>query len=217
MKIKDFSKLYLALVIFLLVLIYQNDYGTLYFFTKPLLMLSLFLFYWQHQNRKALIKSGFVALALIFSLAGDIFLMFPANNWSFVAGLSAFALAHAAYLLFHRNYFAMEKYLFVVSLFVMAGVMVGALSLLHIPKNLMIPVGLYASILSLHLCVALINRKSLGWWPFLGVLLFLISDTLLAFNYFGEPKVYASMAVILLYALAQLLIVHGILSRTEKR
>lgn len=216
MKVKDFLKIYLALVLFLLVLIYQNDYGTLYYFTKPLLMLSLLAFFWQHHNRKTLLKNGLVALALVFSLAGDVFLMLPSSNWSFTAGLLAFAVAHLAYLLFHRGYFKMEIKPLVISLLIMAGIVLGTISQLNIPDNLETLVYGYAAILGLHLCVAFLNKAPLGWWPFFGVLLFLVSDTLLAFNHFGASSVYAAMAVILTYALAQFLIVHGILNRPER-
>lgn len=213
MKFKDFTKLYLSLIILLLVLIFQKDFGILYYFTKPLLMVSLAAFYWQHNGRNQLPNSGFVALALLLSLAGDVFLMLPETGWPFLAGMLAFGLAHLAYLVFHQTYFKMEKALFTSSLILMAVLVYVVLSQLNIAAGLRIPVYIYGLLLSLHFCVALVNRKSLGWWPFLGITLFLISDILLAYNHFDEPLVYRSMAVILLYALGQLLIVYGILHR----
>jgi uncharacterized membrane protein YhhN len=79
-----------------------------------------------------------------------------------------------------------------------------------------IPVYAYFLIIMLHLIIAAINSAdtNFGFWPTIGIALFIISDALIAIRLFGaESNKYLSMAVMLTYAAGQAMIVLGILKK----
>ena len=62
--------------------------------TKPVLMPLLLLFYWL----KADAPTFLVMLALVLSTMGDIFLLWPGKQGTFIAGLLSFLTAHVLYI-----------------------------------------------------------------------------------------------------------------------
>jgi len=146
----------------------------------------------------------FLFLALLGSLAGDVFLM---AEGLFIPGLVAFLLAHLAYIaLFKqgRRWFPHRGAL-------LATLCTGALMyafLWHggLPAALRGPVAAYV------LVIALMAAQALGSGQRMvaaGALCFMLSDALLATNRFVQPLPLAQFWVLATYYVAQLLIVGG--------
>ena len=97
---KSFTFLFIAIVIVELVSSSINSLSSLHYVAKPLILVSLILFFsinGAHLTRKTKLIMLF---ALVFSLLGDILLMFVDKSSNFfLGGLVAFLLAHIMYIL----------------------------------------------------------------------------------------------------------------------
>jgi uncharacterized membrane protein YhhN len=203
---------------------------------SPLVMLAAFLAIravyrgprWQHYLCKPLATAliTFIALSraldeprayavavvagLLCSLAGDVFLMLPADR--FIAGLVSFLLAHLAYI---------------VAFSVAPGAGVSLRSALLLLPLLLYGAGVYRRLLphlgtlALPVLVYMLVIVAMAWraldlWAevrmfgafsaALGALLFVASDSLLAFNRFGGKFAAAQALVLGTYYAAQWLI-----------
>ncbi len=212
MKTKDFSKIYLSILLLHLVVIYKPDSIELYYLSKPLLLFSLAVFF-INRNGFTTISIKQVAAALALSLAGDVLLMRD-GEFFFLGGMAAFLLAHLFYLLF---YFGQRLKASITP--ILGGVAVAGAGLwtlytyVNTPPELELYLYVYGIVLGLHFVISLLfayANKGLQWLSALGAFLFLISDLILAFNKFNESTVYLSIAVMLTYGLAQYCIVLSI-------
>ncbi len=149
----------------------------------------------------------FVVVGLLFSLAGDVFLMLPSDR--FVAGLASFLIAHLFYIAaFHP---AAGSAISAVALlpFLLYGAALLRVLWPHLGR-LGGPVLLYAATLLVmgwqaaeqHL--ALHTTATLA--ALVGAALFVVSDSLLAYNRFVRPFRAAQPAVLSTYFIAQWLI-----------
>ena len=185
---------------------------------KPLTMLiaiALAAWHWQQNRRTAPTpqRTGHLWLfaALLGSLAGDAFLMFPGF---FIPGLVAFLLAHLAYIALLRQdapLFASPR----------AWLGVGALALLAyavlwtggLPAGLRAPVAAYVLAIAVMAALAMGRAVVLGniaaRLVALGAVFFLVSDTTLAINRFVTPLPHSAVWVLSSYYAAQCLIVIG--------
>ncbi len=157
------------------------------------------------------IYQGLIAAGMLFSLAGDVLLMLPANP--FVWGLASFLVAHlfysGAYLL--RGGF--QFHWLAVLPFVISGATLLYLLWPHIGA-LRIPVLVYAALL-----MAMGWQAAELWWSvrdtaallaMLGAILFLVSDSILALDKFRSPLPLRDLLVMSTYYAAQLLIVWSV-------
>ncbi|MBI3941443.1 MAG: lysoplasmalogenase [Chloroflexi bacterium] len=158
------------------------------------------------------------ALALICSLAGDIFLMLREER--FISGLIAFLLAHLAYLVGLNS--SPPPVLATVLLAVPVGLVAfwlyrrisAALQRENLAR-LRLPVLIYSCAISLMLLSALVTLFRPEWarggaaLVSLGGLLFFTSDSLLAWNRFVSPLPHAKLLVIITYHLGQIALVVG--------
>ncbi|MFM9909290.1 MAG: lysoplasmalogenase [Chitinophagaceae bacterium] len=192
-------------------------------FTKPLLMISNGLFIWQQVIVDKKIKL-FLLFAIGFSLVGDIFLLFEkSNNSNFIFGLVSFLLAHIFYILLFLHarkshlpkrrwnpFFITVILVYVAILFYILGPNLRALK---------IPVLIYSLILSFMLIAAYHSFNFItqtgGRWVITGAFFFVVSDSLLAINKFYTPLAFASIAIMITYAMAQLFIAIGITKFTR--
>ena len=188
------------------------------YFSKPLITILLFIYC--IEKAKAKIKSiSFLLIALIFSLAGDFFLLFDAINPSlFIFGLISFLIAHVFYILLFlkikkTNRPSQKPYWWLILLVSMYTVSLFLL-LYNSLGSLKIPVLIYASVLSMMFLSSAhafdINKIS-GKLCIAGAALFVMSDSLLAINKFYFPFSSAGLLVMLTYSFAQLFIVLGVL------
>lgn len=211
----------------------QTRAEVLIFVTKPLLLTLLSLwFYLQlrplRERHIRLIQAG-----LIFSIGGDVLLMLvsngPKNEDFFLLGLGSFLVAQICYLsgfsffpgarrgiVVRRPWRAWPFFLYLV------GIM-GALWT-HIPGPMKLPVGVY-SLAIVSMAVAAFNlRPLLSREVFMGllagVLLFVLSDSIIALNKFmGEavPIPAPRLSIMFTYLLGQFLIAWNVVRAEQKR
>lgn len=149
-----------------------------------------------------------VTAGLIFSLAGDILLIWPARHFLF--GLVAFLFAHIAYLIaFTRGVEFPERP--VAWLFYLAiGAAIYAVLWSRLPLFLRFPLAFYTLFLSGMAAQALGRflalRAPSARLAAIGAALFLLSDALLAVDRFYAPFPLAALFVLATYYLAQWLI-----------
>lgn len=185
---------------------------------KPMIMLTLGIYYLYHSSHRSMI----VWLAIFFSFAGDILLMFEAQQpVFFMLGLSAFLLAHIFYILAYRQHQGesddnalkgIQKIRFAFPI-VLAGT--GLIVVLY-PSlgDLKLPVVIYALVLIIMVLNAVFRYGRTSSTSFAlvlgGSLLFMMSDALLAINKFFKPVASADFWIMSSYILAQFLIIKGL-------
>lgn len=206
--------------------------STVLIYTSKILLMPLLMFYFGKTSQSNPQKR-FIFAALFFSWLGDIFLMFPRNEYSqnvkqllFISGLIAFLLAHINYIIaFIKDIYHEKKasiiiespYLvipFTLYLFFLLRFLSPYLSFMKFP------VYIYGICITLMLITAF-NRKNIVtnysfYLVFSGALLFIISDTLLSINIFYKKVEWQRLAVMLTYILAQGFIVLGISHANKK-
>ena len=140
-----------------------------------------------------------ILLGLAFSLMGDIWLMLPGDY--FVAGLIAFLLAHLAYISAFLPGLRWRSAL-PAGLCLAAYAAVNVVMLWpYLPAALQVPVMVYVVVLALMAIVAL-GQRSAGWAA-IGGLLFIASDSLLAWDRFTTGVPLAPLLILSTYYLAQ--------------
>jgi len=166
--------------------------------------------------------AGWFGIGLLFSLLGDVFLMFPPSF--FPAGMGAFFIAHLAYIVGFNQTFILPTWYFFIPLLILAlADVVGyrrlKKSICAKPKGRWIrfPMMGYMIVISLMLFSSLLTWLRPDWpvqsaaLVSIGGLLFYVSDLILAFNRFCAPIRRGRVAVIVTYHLAQMTIVSGVL------
>ena len=137
-------------------------------------------------------------VALVLSLAGDVFLMLPRNL--FVAGLASFLLGHVAYVI---GFGPSQAWPWILLVAVVAGAI--ATPILRAlwtkgERELLGPVVAYLTVISLMVACALGTGD-----PFAigGAALFMFSDSLIAWNRFVRPLAWAPVTIMVTYHLGQ--------------
>lgn len=184
--------------------------------SKPLLMPALVVYFlFQTKQMQSAFKK-WILLALFFSWAGDVLLMFQEDGPNFfLFGLSAFLLAHIFYIIFFNGVRVKEKIRidFKLLLVVLTYYAVLISLLFNHLGSMQIPVMAYGIVISsmflLSMHMMFIKNKEAGKGMMFGALLFVLSDSLLAINKFYQPFQLAGAVVILTYGMAQLFIVYG--------
>jgi uncharacterized membrane protein YhhN len=162
------------------------------------------------------------ALGVLFSLAGDIFLLL--SDRFFIFGLVAFLLAHIAYITGLNIPLPDVSPLWGLGLAVILAITASRILKRIIAgvrakglDRLAAPVAVYGIVITLMLLSALLTLYSLGWITSaaglvsLGAALFYISDVILALNKFVAPIRNGRLANMIAYHLGQLALVVGVL------
>lgn len=188
------------------------------YFTKPSLLMALILyFYFNKKNRNSKTKI-FTLIALVFSLMGDVLLMFDARSpLFFMSGLVAFLLAHVFYIVI----FWRRKNSKINPFGMIAILIIYAIVLFYLLKNnleaLLIPVVFYVIVILMMVISAFLRQKKVSKisfvFVFLGAILFVISDSILALNKFYMPLRFSNISIMLTYAMAQYFIVFGLIKQ----
>lgn len=216
----------IALVLFILsvigVIVFEfTQIPVIHFISKPLIVISLLLYYYYGSNREE--RSPIFVLALIACLAGDVFLMNPEY---FIPGLVSFLVGHILYIFAYRQHQTDDDVDSLRGLqrarlafpIVLAGT--GLIVILFpVLGSMQIPVIIYASVITIMTLSALFrygrtSSKSF-WLVFAGAVLFMASDSILAFNKFMKPVDNAGLLIMTTYMAAQFLIVEGILKHPQ--
>ena len=186
------------------------------FVFKPLIVIWLLSWFVLQTGMTNSPLKKWMILALLFSWAGDVLLMFQdSNSIFFLMGLSSFLVAHLFYILFFhlvrkQEHVAMRWYLLLVVL--MYCVVIIYILSPHLGE-LIWPVRIYAAVISCMLMLAMhmsfIKNKRAGLNLMTGAMLFIISDSILAINKFYYPFQLAGIFVMATYGLAQFFITYG--------
>ena len=213
---KQFSILFFVIVLFEIISGSTESLQIVHYIAKPAIVISLmFLFIKTSEGISKSIKR-ITLLALGFSVLGDILLMFVDQSpHFFTVGLVAFLLAHIMYIvvfLRHRN-----KQKSILSFVIL--LLVYASGLFYLLKDglgeMFVPVIIYMIVILSMATTAfmrkgIVNSNSYNL-VFIGAIFFMISDSILALNKFYQPIPFSNISIMLTYALAQYLIVLGIL------
>jgi len=218
---KLFLNLYLlaAIVHVYAVAAYMDQIDTI---TKYLLMPFLLLyvvFYPGRRWKDILLLMG----ALVFSWFGDVLLLYTGRNEQyFMFGLGAFLIAHLFYIFCFRKYrFTGPTIKWYVILPILA--YSGCLLIYIIPNldDMLVPVIAYAIVITVMAIAALLRKGRTTdysfYFTFIGALLFVISDSLIAVNKFVESIPNGSLLIMITYIMAQYLIVNGCLIHIKEQ
>lgn len=205
-----------------------TDASLVHMICKPAIMIMLGLYYWMTQHSRQESISVPLGVAIIFSCAGDVFLMLQQSNSNFfMVGLGAFLIAHVFYIFAYKQHQGetsadelqgLRKIRFALPI-VLSGT--GLITILYNHLgDLKIPVVIYAGVLTYMVLAALFRFGKTNVISFAmvfgGAILFMISDSLIAINKFLEPLPQAGFWIMSTYITAQFLIVRGILKHTEQ-
>lgn len=142
-------------------------------------------------------------VALVLSLAGDVFLMLPSDR--FVAGLSSFLLAHVAYVvgLTRHGGSASGLLLAAIPVVIIAGTLgarfLGAARAAG-HRELVGPVVAYMAVIAAMVTCAVASGVVLAG---VGAVLFMTSDALIAETRFVGPRRWAPLVIIVTYHVGQ--------------
>lgn len=180
----------------------------LVFLFKPLTTLLVIAWCWP-RGRTVPAMRRWILVGLVFSLGGDVALMWPQAG--FLPGLVSFLIAHLAYIAaFSRPLrFGARPWVFVLY----GVVAVAILSQLWSD----VPGGLRAPVIGYVVCLACMAAQAAAWWrsapgsrqalfAAVGGALFMVSDSLLAINKFATPLPASALWVLSTYWVAQLCI-----------
>lgn len=167
----------------------------------------------------------FLLIALILSLIGDLLLMFPESCFAF--GLGSFLLAHLMYLVTFVKGCSSLLQVPLIKKLPLLPILLGGVAVLILWSlrgklvDLVLPVIIYVLAIAAMSIMALnrYQRTSLRsfTWVFVGSLVFMLSDSLIAYNKFDDPIEYAPFLIMLTYGIAQGLIVFGMLKHDKEK
>ncbi|MDT0557396.1 lysoplasmalogenase [Ichthyenterobacterium sp. W332] len=216
---KHFSILFFVIVLIELLIGSLESFQSLHYFAKPAIVLSLILFFVKASKSLSKFIKNLTLLALIFSLFGDILLMFVDKSPHFFTfGLVSFLIAHIMYIMVflkHRNR-SMSFIGFMIFL------LIYAVGLFYLLKDglgdMLVPVIIYMLVILSMSTSAYLRRakvENVSYYLVLfGAVLFMISDSILALNKFYQTIPMSNFSIMITYALAQYLIILGILKIT---
>ena len=185
------------------------------YITKPLLIIILFSWFTISSLQFSPLRY-YIAAALFFSWAGDIFLLMNGAAW-FMAGLGSFLAAHILYIFF----FLKVRYQQTVRqpwrgwiIFLIAAYTIALYAFLYpYAGKLQVPVGIYALTIGVMLVAAVQacskHLQKAGAYCTAGAVLFVLSDSLLALNKFYHSFPAANVLIMLTYGLAQFALIKG--------
>lgn len=216
------GKIKLALLVFVLVSVLEIvgilfKIPMLVLIFKPLILLSLIALYAVSVSK----RNKIYILALIFSFFGDVFLMFDGELF-FMVGLVSFLIAHLIFIKIVVN--RLQKSTFSSVVFSVAPFLILLLFLIFFLKpylkELLFPVIIYGITISIFGMVSMLDylntksKKSL--FMFIGAIIFICSDGLLAINKFYSANAILALLVMITYIIAQYFIYKSMILECNK-
>lgn len=152
--------------------------------------------------------AGAIALGLVFSLAGDIWLILPGDR--FVPGLASFLLALACYAWAFRSGSSAPDFILVLALLIMVATATLRYLWPGVATGLRAPFLVYAAVMIVMVALAVgrvLQEPSVGRLAAAaGAILFMASDSMLVIDRFRKPFHLVHAAVLGTYFAGQLLI-----------
>lgn len=214
-----FLSLYIAAVI-VNVTARLIDLDALAMYSKVLLMPFLIAYVYESSKKHVTLMTLLLCASLVFSWGGDVALLYDGDIY-FLLGMGLFLIAQLIYAYLFIKSIQLKihwKWWYVVPVLLMT---FGFLSQV-LPKAgaLQVPIGIYALAISFMAMTAIARYGKVGEKSFKlvcsGAIIFVVSDSLIAWNKFVMPFSLADGLVMLTYTIAQLLIVRGILVQKWK-
>ncbi|MDH5366050.1 MAG: lysoplasmalogenase [Cyclobacteriaceae bacterium] len=197
-------------------------------YTKPFLMTTLLIYFLVNVRKNGHPAYLLIIGALIFSWVGDVLLIFQIKHPNFfLLGLGAFLCSHVLYITSNRRLrnkagsdelskprLARYDFFLVMICF--------ALLLVLIPRidNIMLfPILVYAVTIT-YMAITAMHRygtttTSSFWLVMVGALLFMFSDSTLAFNKFVTLIPNARLIIMTTYIVAQYFIIEGFIKHAK--
>ena len=217
-----FTYIFIGFVV-LDILVSSFGYDDFRIISKPLILLSLlvyFIFSGKHLEKTTY---ALTILALFCSLLGDVFLLFETQgSLFFTLGLAAFLIAHLFYTFIFikkrnkpspENFWWVALLLFSYGAFLFYGLK-DSLGALKTPVILYI-LGILAMVLSAYGRKGNVAQASFNY-VFAGALFFVLSDSVLALHKFTITIPQSHIIIMGTYAIAQYLITKGILRQVDR-
>lgn len=213
---KQFSILYFVIVLIELITASAASLEQVHYIAKPAIVISLIFLFVKTSGHLSESIKRMTLLALVFSLLGDVLLMFVSQSAHFFTiGLVAFLVAHLMYILVflkHRNK-NKSTIGFIILLLAYAS------GLFYVLKDglgdMLVPVIIYMLVILAMATSAFLRQGNVTKLSynlvFIGAIFFMVSDSILALNKFYQPIPLSNIIIMVTYALAQNLIVLGIL------
>lgn len=178
--------------------------------TKPLIIPILLLIYVFNTNNPNL----FIVFALLAGFLGDVFLM--KKDTYFISGLAFFLIGHIFYIIAFLTPIFLFNIPFKFYIFLFPYVLIGLIAYKKLSpclKDMKIQTTLYAIVIMAMSFSSLIRIYAFNgyqfWLPFIGSILFVSSDAILAFNKFKNKINGSNLYIMATYISAQLLIILG--------
>ena len=190
------------------------------YFVKPLIMIWIAVYFMLFTKKSAFTIP--VLLAFFFSWVGDNFLMLSGKNeLFFFAGVGGFFCAQLCYIYTFARFSEkggkgyLQKNLW-LSIFFLAYVAGMLLLLFHGLEGMMKPIISIYALSLIGMSMMALNRSlrvglSSFKLVFVGSLLFLLSDSMIAFNKFHSEIPLAGFLIMLTYIAAQYMIMRGLI------
>lgn len=200
------------------------DNINLEYMVKPLIMIWMAVYFMIFKKKKIIVVP--VLLAFFFSWLGDNFLMFSGKNeLFFFAGVGGFFLAQLTYIYIFATYSEkggkgyLQKNPFLVLVFL---AYLGGILVLLFPgmEGMMKPIILVYALSLVGMSMMALNRNGrvgrLSYLlVFVGSILFLLSDSMIALNKFYSEFWLAGFWIMITYIAAQYLIMRGLILEEE--
>lgn len=197
----------------------QGEGRWLHWFAKPATTLLIAGIAWQARPAASPFYRRAVLTGMGLSCVGDIALMLPVD--AFVPGLVAFLLAHLCYIAAFRDGVRAGRGLLAAALLLGAFAVGNVLALWpHLPVPLRIPVLAYVAVLASMAVLALarywqrprlpLMQAGSARWAAVGGVLFVASDSMLAWDRFGGGLPLAGLLVLGTYYAAQYAIARSV-------
>ncbi len=198
-----------------------KKWGRLECLAKPAVMVVLFLWLWTSTGSSG--ATLWFGLGILLSLAGDVLLMISLDRL-FMAGLAAFLLAHAAYLIgFNISVPEVSVWSFFMAIIIgLGGARIIRLIVAKLDENgqarMRIPIIVYGTVVSLMLLSAMMKLTDSNWSAgaavlvSLGAFLVYISDIILAWHKFVASIRNGRIYNIGAYHLGQVMLIAGVIA-----
>jgi len=208
----------LFLIILVIDLIFKNyDHLTLYrIFSKPAVLLSLLVYYYQNSTSfdSDVKKPMLIALSLL--LVGDICFLAFENEIFFNIGFVSFMVANFFYF---KSFLTNTDFNFklLIPFWILCGIYFFVmLSYLYTDMDLyLMPMMIFFIVMASMANVALMRYKMVNnlsfYLIFIGTLFYLYSISLIGFDKFNKPVTYQGTLEMASYSIGHLLIVMGML------
>ncbi|MFA1819281.1 lysoplasmalogenase [Virgibacillus oceani] len=191
-------------VVYLFIIPDQPFIFTLFFKLIPMIMIIMYAFRQLFIEKS--ISQWLIITGLIFSIIGDATL-----HW-FIIGLIAFLIGHLFYTagFLARWTFSWIRFAMIIPIAGYA-ILIGREMVTALnnggEEGLMVPVILYIIVIAFMAWAAVMTGNL---WAILGGVLFVISDSILAWNMFVSPIANSGVLVMVPYYTAQFLIAHSL-------